>query len=272
MMLGGLYGVVHLQAMPGDPGRRGGGFAGMEAAALADAEALVDGGCDGVVVENFGSVPFVKGTAGDRLPPHQVAAIALVARAIRERFATRVGINCLRNDALAALGIAAATAADFVRVNVHTGAYLTDQGVIEGEAATSLRYRDALSASGIAIAADVLVKHAIPLAPLDAKAATRDCIERGLADAVIVTGDGTGRPVDPAVLAEVREAASDTPVLLGSGLTAASAPTLAPLVEGAIVGTALKRDGLVRAPVDRDRVRRLADLVRGRFRPTGDRP
>lgn len=259
----GLVGVVHLLAMPGDP--RGGAatFSEVEARALADAEALVEGGVDALVVENFGSAPFAKGTRGHRLPPHQVAALALVGRACAA-LGVPTGVNGLRNDARAAIGVAAAAGLSFVRVNVHTGAYVTDQGLIEGEADRTTRYRAALGAD-VAILADVLVKHASPLAPLSVADAVEECLGRGLADAVVVTGRATGAAVDRARLAEARAAAGDRAVLIGSGLTPEGAAALCPLADGAIVGTFVKRGGDVRAPVDVARVREIVGATRGAF-------
>lgn len=257
----GLIGVLHLAPLPGDPRHDGSsGFAAVEHAALEGAQALAEGGVDAILVENFGSVPFPKGTAAQPSEPHVVAFLAIVGRAVRDATGRPVGINCLRNDARAAIGIAAASRLDFVRVNVHTGAYVTDQGLIEGDACRSLRYKKGIGASRVAILADVLVKHAIPLAPTDAGVATRDLIERGLADAVIVTGARTGEAVSRERLAAVRAAAGGTPVLIGSGLTPANAE-LATEAHGAIVGTWFEQDGKIRAA----RVRELADVLRGRF-------
>ncbi len=263
MIPSGLIGVVHLPALPGDPRHDGGGFSAVEAFAQRDAAALVAGGVDGVILENFGSAPFPKGSAGDRVPPHHVAFLALLAAGFKARHDVPVGVNCLRNDAYSALGAAAAAGADFIRVNVHTGAYVTDQGLIEGEAAHTLRYRAALGpgAAKISIAADVLVKHAAPLAPLTPEDATHDCVARGLADAVIVTGEATGAPISPDLLRRVAKAAGDTPVLLGSGLTPDNAPALVPHAHGGIVGTWVKEQGDVSAPVDPKRVASLAKAV-----------
>lgn len=264
-VLRGLIGVVHVPAMPGDPGYRGqGGFKGVEEFALADAAALAAGGVDAIIVENFGSAPFPKGVEGSRLPPHQVALLTLVVRETARRTGLPVGVNCLRNDVFAALGIAAATGAAFVRVNVHTGAYVTDQGLIEGEADRSMRYRAAID-PGIALAADVLVKHASPLAPLTMTDAVHECLDRGMADAVVVSGVATGAPVRADDLREARAAAGNRSVLLGSGLTPERIDELAPLATGAIVGTWLKVDGKLANRVDPARVRTLADAVRGRF-------
>lgn len=263
----GLIGVVHLPAMPGDPRHAGDGFTDVERRAFADAEALAKGGVDGLILENFGSVPFSKGDEGHRVPPHQVAVLALLARRCKLELALPVGVNCLRNDAFSAIGIAAASGLDFIRVNVHIGAYVTDQGLIEGEADRSLRYRQALGAQDdIAILADVLVKHAAPLCPIAPAAATRDCLERGLADGVIVTGEATGEPLSRDLLEEVANAAADHLVYIGSGMRPDRVEELAPLADGAIVGTWLKKDGKVDAPVDRARVQELANALKGRFR------
>jgi hypothetical protein len=265
-MIRGLVGTLHLPAMPGDPGHQGGTFSDVAEAAFRDAEALFRGGVDALLVENFGSAPFIKGTREQRLPAHQVAAMAWIARQVRSRFGRPVGINCLRNDARSAMGIAAASELDFIRVNVHTGAYVTDQGVIEGEAHDTLQYRRMLGAEHVAILADVLVKHASPLSPLDPADATRDTFERGLADAVVVTGRSTGDAAPHERLAAVRAAAGERPVLVGSGLTPDNAEQLAPLAHGAIVGTWFKQDGVVPAPVDSARVDALVQAVQGHFR------
>ncbi len=266
-MLRGVIGVVHLAPMPGDPlAEAATTFEEVLGRALADAEALARGGAQAMVVENFGSAPFYKGTEGARLPAHQVALMALAVARCREATGLPVGVNCLRNDAMAALGIAAATGAAFVRVNVHVGAYVTDQGIIEGEAAASLRYRSSLGAAGVAILADVLVKHAAPLVPVDAAQAARDTVGRGRADGLVVTGRATGAPIDDELLALVRGAVPDAPLYAGSGLTPENAARLAPHVHGAIVGTYVKRDGDVRAPVELERVRRLVEATHDAWR------
>jgi len=275
----GLIGVVHLPALPGDPRHDGGGFAPVKNHAHADAAALVQGGVDGLLLENFGSAPFPKGTSGARVPPHHVAFLALVAAELKARHGLPLGVNCLRNDARSALGVAAAADADFIRVNVHSGAYVTDQGIIEGEAHETLRYRASMGLGPglghgpgqytreVSIAADILVKHAAPLAPLTPEDATHDCVTRGLADAVIVTGEATGAPVSPDLLRRVATAAGSTPVLIGSGLTPDNAPRLAPMAQGGIVGTWVKQRGDVRAPVDPERVATLVAMARGLWRP-----
>ena len=207
-----LVGVVHLAPLPGAP-RFAGSMHDVLERAAADAQALASGGCDALVVENFGDVPFFA----QRVPPETVAAIARAVERVSAVASGRpVGVNVLRNDARAAIGICAATGASFVRVNVHTGAAATDQGIVEGRAAETLRERARL-APGVKLLADVHVKHARPLDAQSIGQAARDAVRRGLADALIVTGDATGHPPSAALLREVREAES-APLFVGSGL------------------------------------------------------
>lgn len=258
-----FVGVVHLPALPGDPcASASTTFKSVYDSAMGDAERLVSGGVDGLIVENFGSAPFYKGSEGDRIPPHQAAAITAVCAQIKSLFPEiTLGVNCLRNDAYTALGIASATGADFIRVNVHTGAYLTDQGVIEGEAAHTLSYRASLGSNQPKIWADILVKHATPLAPITPEQAASDTLYRGRADALIVTGTGTGAPVDEMILKKVRNSIGPAPLYIGSGLTLENVSVLACNATGAIVGTALKERGHLHAPVSLERVRSMREAL-----------
>lgn len=249
--------MVHLLPLPGAP-RWGGDMAAVVARARADARALADGGVDAVLVENFGDAPFHPGS----LPPETVAALATAATEVAGAVDVPVGINALRNDAAAALGIAVAAGASFIRVNVHTGAMLTDQGWIEGRAHETVRRREEI-APGVAILADVLVKHATPPQGLTLERAARETWERGLADALIVSGAGTGEATAPEALRRVRQAAPEAPLLVGSGVTPETVAALLAIADGVIVGTALEQEARPGAPVDRARVVRLVTAARG---------
>ncbi|MHC4730305.1 MAG: BtpA/SgcQ family protein, partial [Planctomycetota bacterium] len=155
---GPVVGVVHLLPLPGSPGY-GGSMRKVIGRAVKDAEAYAGGGVHALIVENYGDAPFLK----DHLPPETVAALTRCAAAVRDAVALPLGINALRNDARAALGIAVAVGASFVRVNVHTGVVATDQGLVEGRAAETLRVRAALGAEAVKIVADAHVKHGRPL-------------------------------------------------------------------------------------------------------------
>lgn len=254
-----VIGVVHLAPLPGAP-RWGGDFAALVAAARADLLALAEGGVDAAIIENFGDIPFRAGA----VDPETVAAIARVVTELRPLTALPLGVNVLRNDAAAALAVAAVCAGpgSFIRVNVHSGAMLTDQGIIEGHADQTLRRRRELGVP-VAILADVLVKHAAPLGPQTIEEAARDAAERGLADALIVTGSGTGEATDMDDVRRVRAILPEMPILVGSGVTAETARDTFALADGAIVGTSFKVDGKTTAPVDVERVRRFVTAAKG---------
>ena len=252
-----LLGVVHLHALPSSSRHRS--MAELLAHAVADARAYADGGCDGLVIENFGDAPFHKGTAADPVPPDVTAGIAVAAQRVHDATGLPLAINCLRNDGYAALGIAAVVGARWVRVNVLASAYVTDQGLIEGEAARLFAYRRTLHRD-TAVLADFLVKHAAPLAPIDVATGARDLAERSGAAGLVLSGSRTGEPVDVALLDTVRAAVGAFPIWIGSGLSVENAAVLWPRVDGAIVGSACKHGGRVEAPVDVERVRALRRL------------
>ena len=247
-----LIGVVHLLPAPGAP-RFAGDVDAILSRAREDARALAENGADALIVENFGDAPFFA----EHVPAETVAALTRAVDAVLQEAAGRpVGVNVLRNDARAALGICAATGASFLRVNVHSGAAMTDQGLIEGRAAETLRERARLCPD-VVILADVHVKHAVPLGGGSIAEAAEETCRRGLADALIVSGPATGRPPEHEELVAVRERVSEAPLLIGSGLTDTNAAELLESADGALVGTWLKRGGRVEEPVDPERVRRL---------------
>lgn len=249
-----LVGMVHLAALPGAPGYSG-EWDGVLEAARRDAAALAEGGADAVMLENFGDAPFFR----TRVPRITIAAMTAAAQAVREAAGgLPVGVNVLRNDGRAALAVAVAAGCSFIRVNVLTGARVTDQGIIEGIAAELLRERRAWGGEKVAVWADVDVKHSAPLAARQLEDEVADLIGRGGADALIVSGSGTGRPTDPEKLSRVRSVAGQVPVLVGSGATWQSAREMRPQADGFIVGTAVKREGCV----DRVAVCEFAEALR----------
>lgn len=246
-------GMVHLPPLPGSP-QGILSMAAIRARAVDEARLLADAGFDGVIVENFGDAPFLAGT----VEPHTIAAMAVIVSDIRQAVPIPVGVNVLRNDACGALAVAAQAGGRFIRVNVHTGVYATDQGTIEGRAAETLRYRRQLAAD-VVLFADVHVKHATPLSQPDLALAAEEAAYRGLADALIVSGSTTARETNLTDLRTVRAAVPDRPVLVGSGASLENAAALWAEADGIIVGSCLKTDGKTTNPID---PRRVADFVR----------
>jgi uncharacterized protein len=251
-----FFGTVHLLPLPGAP-RWAGEMRTVIRRAVEDAKAYSRGGADALVIENFHDVPFTRGTVA----PETIAAMAVVAGAVAEAVALPFGFNVLRNDARAGLGLCAACGGAFLRVNVHTGVMMADQGLLDGNAYETLRVRRHLCPAA-RILADVHVKHAVPLANWPIEAAARDTAQRGLADALIVSGEGTGLAANLDDARRVREACPVSKLLLGSGVTVENIRPFLPWIDGIIVGTSLKKDGKLLNPVDPRRVAALAKALR----------
>lgn len=239
-----LVGMCHLPALPGSP-RGELTMRQVVEHAVRDARTLREAGFGAIIIENFGDTPFLPG----RLEPWTVAAMGIVTAEVKSASGLPLGINALRNDALAALGIAVAAGADFIRVNVLVGVSATDQGFIEGAAADLLRARMRVG-NHIGIFADVHVKHAVCLSQPDIALAAEETAYRGQADALIVSGATTGRPVDLEQLDAVKRAVPDRPILVGSGATPATIGRIVEIGDGAIVGSCLKPGGDCALPVD----------------------
>jgi membrane complex biogenesis BtpA family protein len=256
-----IIGMVHCWPLPGAPGYTGYGMDTIVEHALRDAEALAEGGCDGLIVENMWDIPF---RAGPHIQPESIAAQAVVVRAVRERVGLPIGVNLVHNGGVTLLGIGLAGGASFIRVCMFTGAGVWDAGSWdEGCAADLLRRRKELQAEGIKIFADVDKKHSVRFPGIDL--ATHIVWTRFFgADALIVSGRMTGDAPDLEKVREARALAGDRPLLLGSGTTEENIAALMEVADGAIVGSWVKQEGVVENPVDGARVRRFVLAARGR--------
>ncbi|BAU42380.1 photosystem I biogenesis protein BtpA [Leptolyngbya sp. O-77] len=250
-----VIGVVHLLPLPTSP-RWGNSLKAVIARAEQEATALASGGVDGLIVENFFDAPFTK----ECVDPAVVSAMSLIVQRLMNLVTLPIGVNVLRNDARSAMAIATCTRAHFIRVNVLTGVMATDQGLIEGRAHELLRYRRELG-SEVKIFADVLVKHARPLGSPNLTTAVQETIERGLADAVILSGWATGSPPSLEDLELASAAAGDTPVFIGSGASWENIPRLIQAADGVIVSSSLKRHGRIEQPIDPIRVSQFVEAM-----------
>lgn len=254
-----IIGVIHLLPLPGSS-RWDGHMEPVCLRAEQEAAALTTGGVDGIIVENFFDAPFPK----NRVDVATACAMTNVIKRVRAISDLPIGVNVLRNDGFAALAIATACDAQFIRVNILTGAMLTDQGIIEGEAHELHAYRRKLARhKQIRIFADVLVKHANPIGlDTDIQQVAKDTVERGLADAIIISGTGTGSAPDMEDLRRARAAVPETPILIGSGISKENAGEFMSIADGVIVASSLKRQGILQNPVDVERVRSLVKAIR----------
>jgi hypothetical protein len=253
-----VIGMVHLWPLPGAPGYTGYRMQTIIDHALRDADALVEGGVDGLVVENMWDLPYYVGA---EVKPEAMTAQAVAAAEVVKRCPLPVGINVIHNGGPVCLAIAVAAGARFIRVCLLTGARLWDTGELDrGCAAELFRKRKQLYAEDIHIFADVDKKHSVAFPGLDL-ATHIVWTEFYGADALIVSGRMTGAAPDLEDVRETKRRAT-RPVLIGSGADEKNITAFLQHADGVIVGSSLKKDGVMENPVDAEQVKRFLNAVR----------
>lgn len=252
-----LIGVIHLLPLPSSANYDG-NFHKIVKKAEQEASALMTAGFDGLIVENYFDIPFVK-TSVD---PAIVSSLSLITKRIMHLTDKPMGINVLRNDARSAMAIALCTGAGFVRVNILTGAMVTDSGVIEAAGPELLPYRERIKAPNIKIFADVMVKHAYPMGAVpDIADMAKETVHRGQADVLIVSGVATGSAADVKDVEKIKNALPDVPLLIGSGLNMDNFKALLSIADGAIVASSIKRGQGLDSTIDLNLAEKLVKAV-----------
>jgi membrane complex biogenesis BtpA family protein len=248
--------MAHLPPLPGTPlyDERA-GVSGIVDAVRADLELLLPAGVDAVMFCNEGDRPYAL-----RAGPEGVAAMTRVVADLAPSDRP-FGVDFLW-DAHAALAIAVATGASFIR-EVVTGVYESDMGLWNTDAAAVLRERRRLDAGQVRVLFNVTPELASPLGRRSVADVARSAVVSSLADAILVSGPLQG--AEP-TLESVREAkdavAGAVPVLLNTGAKSTNVREYLAVADGVIVGSDLKVNGYTWNPVDRQRVERFLAAAR----------
>ena len=251
-----LYGMVHLPALPGSPESKD-SLPEIINYAIKEVKGFKEAGMTGVILENINDYPFYK----EIMPSITVAAMSAIAEEIKKISGIEIGVNMLRNGCTEALSIATLFNFNFIRCNVLSGAYVTDQGIIEGKGADVLRYKKYLK-SNVKIYADVHVKHSYPLYNVPIDIAAEDLSERGGADAIIVSGSRSPVPTDVDRVKAVKNVV-DKPVLIGSGITLSNVYDYIDISDGMIIGESdFKENNISCGPSDFNSYKKLVDELK----------
>ncbi len=247
-----IIGMIHVGALPGTPGNEL-TLEKIVAAAMREAKIYRAAGLDGVALENMHDVPYLRGAVG----PEIVAAMSIIGQAVKAEFGGVTGIQILAAANCEAVAVAHAAGLDWVRAEGFAFAHVADEGFIDSCAAELLRYRKQIGAEKVQVWADIKKKHSSHAITADISLGeTAHAAEFMRADAVIVTGPVTGQAPQPA---DVKEAKSHcaVPVVLGSGMDADNIEKFMAAADGFIVGSAFKRGGHWKNPVDAAMVKKF---------------
>ncbi|MCP3917234.1 MAG: BtpA/SgcQ family protein [bacterium] len=253
-----LIGMVHLAALPGTP-RSSDPVAAIVERAVTEARLLADAGFDAVVLENMHDTPYLLRDVG----PEIVAAMTAAAAAVRATIDLPLGLQVLAGANREAVAIAHATGCTFVRAEGFVFASVADEGLMDAaDAGPLLRYRRAIDAGGVAVLADIKKKHSAHALTADVDiAATARAAEFFDVDGIVVTGAATGAATDLEELARCR-AATELPLVCGSGTTPENIAAIFAHADAAIVGSWFKRGAHWSGAPDPDRARALVEAAR----------
>ncbi|MFX0085992.1 MAG: BtpA/SgcQ family protein [Candidatus Hodarchaeota archaeon] len=217
---------------------------------IKDAQTLENAGFNAILIENYFNSPFPK----SRLNDYDYLFMSSIVNEIISTINIPCGINILRNCCLQALIMATVNQASFIRCNIWEGAYVTDQGIIEGFAEKVISKRKELD-SDVIVLADIHVKHATPLGMFSMEDAAKNALYRGKADAIVVSGKETGKIIEIDKLKDFTINTGIKPIL-GSGVSLRNVSNVFSSISGAIVGSSIKKAD-ISTPIDPEKAKSL---------------
>jgi membrane complex biogenesis BtpA family protein len=251
-----VIGMLHLEALPGDPGYdERGGVSCIVERAKAELAALRDGGVDGVMVSNEFSLPYMTKTE-----PVTAITMARVIGELLPELTIPYGVNVLW-DAHASIDLAVATGAQFVR-EIFTGVYASDFGLWDTSVGDIARHRVRVGGRGIKLVYNIVPESAGYLGNRTLESITKTTVFATLPDAICVSGATAGAPTDTRALTVVKDNAGDVPVFVNTGVRADNIGDQLAIADGAIVGTYFKEDGIFRNRAEQSRVRELMSAAK----------
>lgn len=263
MRLRDLFGVdqpiialVHLPAFPGRPRHdKAGGMDRLVDTVARDLVGLQAAGVDGLLFCNETDLPYQL-----KVGPEVAAGMAAVIGRVRSQITRPFGVNLVW-DPRASLAVARATGGVFVR-EVFTGVYESDLGIMQPDFGEIAAYRERIGAGDVATFSNITPEFASTIGTRTIPQRAKSAVYLGV-DAILISGQITGTPMDLDELRAAKEAVPETPVLANTGVRADTVAEILAIADGVLVGTSLKVDGVTWNPVDPDRAMRFMDVVRG---------
>ena len=249
-----VYGMVNLPPLPGSYGYTGCSIDEIIQKAMVEADSLAEAGFDGLILQNFNDGP-VKQKAENAT----IAAMSVVARALRLAHPKlSLGILLLW-DGEGALDVAVASGADFIRVeHGYTRAEMTCCGIIESCCEAVCRERKLLN-SKIPVYADIFEPHSQHVLPCSFEGSLIETLTYARADGAFITGKDAEESLR--LGRRARELFPNTKLFLGGGATGENAHEMAKVFDSIVVGSWIKC-GNLSGPIDKDRAKYFIEEVR----------
>ena len=246
-----IIGMCHLRALPGDPGYDPQtGLAQVCECAREDLLALQSGGVDAVMFSNESSLPYLT-----RVETITVACMANIIAELKPEIKIPYGVNVLW-DPTASIDLAMATGAQFVR-EIFTGVYGSDYGLWDTNVGAVIRHRHAIAATHVRLFFNIVPESAAYLGDRQIADIARSTVFNAHPDALCVSGLTAGAETSAQTLKLVKDAVPDTPVFANTGVRLSNIAAQLAIADGAVIGTAFKKDGYIWNAVDAGSVRAI---------------
>lgn len=251
-----IIGMVHFPPLPGAPlydDKKGIAF--ILESTKNDLISLQEGGVDAVMFCNENDRPYVL-----KADYATIATMAEVIGELKSYIKIPYGVDILW-DPKAALAVAKAVGGSFIR-EVVTGSYVSDMGLWNTNVGELYRYRKLIDAGEINILFNISAEFASPLDDRDISWVAKSVSFSSLPDAILVSGPMTGISPTTDYLKKVKNNVSGTPIFANTGVNIENVESFLSIVDGAIVGSAFKKEGNTWNPVEKNRVENFMKIVR----------
>lgn len=250
-----IIGLLHLEALPGDPFYKGSMKEVIECARK-DLDALQKGGVDGILITNEMSLPYQK-----HISTVTVASMARVIGALEAELSLPFGAEAIY-DPEATIELCAAVDADFSRC-VFTGAYVGDLGIIDHDVSRSLRLRRYLERQDLRLFFFVNSEGEVLLNDRGTEEIVKTMMFNCRPDALVAAGSMAGVSPDGTLLETTAKAAGGRlPVFCGTGCREDTIENIFKTADGAFVGTTFKKNAALGERIELGRVRRFMAAAR----------
>ena len=250
-----IIGLLHLEALPGDPFYKGSMKEVIECARK-DLDALQKGGVDGILITNEMSLPYQK-----HISTVTVASMARVIGALEAELSLPFGAEAIY-DPEATIELCAAVDADFSRC-VFTGAYAGDLGIIDHDVSRSLRLRRYLERQDLRLFFFVNSEGEVLLNDRGTEEIVKTMMFNCRPDALVAAGSMAGVSPDGTLLETTAKAAGGRlPVFCGTGCREDTIENIFKTADGAFVGTTFKKNTALGERIELERVRSFMGAAR----------
>lgn len=249
-----IYGMVHLQPLPGTPFYAPGSFERTLEAAVRAAQVLASGGADGCLVQTVDRVY----DALDESDPARTAAMSLIVSSIVQQVGAGfvTGVQMMRNAIKPSLAVAKVSGATFIRATALVGTTPSDAGPIHGDPYDVMMYRRHIDAADVAVIADIASLHHTPARAIGDLA--RHALRVGAAAVAV------GSPEEAQTLewiAEIRRAAPGLPIFISGHTHHENVARIVVHADGVFVGSCIESGGFG-GEIDQARVASYVKAVR----------